>query len=208
VGEIRSAAAQMTTARTEHMDSVSTTPPEKARRLALFHARGTAKAEMVAEILQAYPGLSLSSSIAVLGDRAADFQAALAARGFSRVLTIVGGVRLGHEVHHCICLVNDAADRWVSADALASLKRPLMPGGALMIEVSHDMERIGVFESGLRSVGFSTVHYRVLGRPPIGQERSVFMIAQTARWPSTAAARSWRPEQGSDPIPRAVFHGR
>jgi hypothetical protein len=186
------------------MTDLSTELPETPRQ-APSHACTTAKRVALARALTSCPGVTVASSIAVLGDRAPAYQLALVAHGFTRVTAAAPNCEAWlRERYGCLCVMDHGADDQFEAAALAALRRRLAPAGTLVLDVSFGLDRTALAER-LRAAHFWMLQYRVFGmRQADGaRHRAVFMIARAPRSPLRAVpAGAELAELGLAAVPR------
>jgi hypothetical protein len=146
--------------------------------------RGAANPEALVRILTTCPGVTLGTSVAVLGVQAPAYQLALAAHGFARATAASQrGAALLRERYGCLCVMDQPSDQ-LDATALAALRRRLVSAGTLIFDVSTHRDRAEL-ERQLRAAGFWMMQYRMIGlRQADGErERTVLLVARAPRSP-------------------------
>jgi hypothetical protein len=153
--------------------------------------RVPSKPRALAQDLASRPGLARGSDIAVMGASASDCQLALVERGFTRITAAsrCGGALLRAR-YDCLCVVDPGTDDRFDAASLAGLRRRLVAGGTLVLEIPIDADRADIAK-GLHAAGFSMLQYRVLGvRLADGMNHAVvFVVAHAPLDPVSAGTR-------------------
>jgi hypothetical protein len=148
-------------------------------------AHGSAKPVALARALTSCPGVTVRSSIAVLGPAAPAYQLALVEHGFLEVTAASRqGAALLCDRYGCVCVMDDDAEEPFDAGSLAALRRRLTPAGTLLLDVSVGPDRTALAER-LRAAHFWMLQYHVLRIQHADgtRRRAVFLVARAPRSP-------------------------